>query len=102
MNDFKVSGRMQVGTVRQNFKDTFGVGLRIYNGQNFEEENATIASLRNDKTDKRGGSQISFRRNMKVGNIEDKFKEAFGITVQIEDKNGKLADNANTLADAER
>jgi len=39
---------------------------------------------------------------MLVGNLEKKFKEEIGITIQVEDKAGKLADDALSLAAVSR
>ena len=90
----KVSGQMKVATLKKDFKEAFGAGIRIYNGKKFADDNATLASIR--AKDAKGGD-ISIVGQTKVGNVENAFKEEMGITIQIENKNGELADNNVTL-----
>lgn len=97
MADFNISGRMKVKHVIDRFKETFSTGIRIYNGAKFADGDATIASLRREKSDIRGGKDVAIRGNMLVKNVEKLIEEEFGVKVQIEDKDGKLADNDVTL-----
>jgi len=90
----KVSGQMKVATLKKDFKEAFGAGIRIYNGKKFADDNATLASIR--AKDAKGGD-ISIVGQTKVGNVENAFKEEMGITIQIENKDGELADNNVTL-----
>ena len=80
MADVKIDGRMKVKSLRSSFKDEFGLTLRVYDGRSFADENATLASIR--KGDAKGG-EFSPRKNLLVGNFEDKILELFGIKVQI-------------------
>jgi hypothetical protein len=93
--DINVSGRMKVRTLKDAFRKEFGCGLRVYRGRRFADDEDTVASIRDD-TGRDGVYAV--KKNMKVGNAERRFKEEFGITVQIEDASGKLADNDLTLA----
>jgi hypothetical protein len=93
-----INGRMKVKTLVSDFKKEFGLTLRVYNGRSFADEGATLASIR--KGDAKGG-EISPKRNMKVGNLEDKIQELFGIKTQIAGSDDSyLCDNDNTLAKA--
>ncbi len=75
-----ISGRMKVKTLKHDFFNEFGLNIRIYDGQRFADDEATLASIR--KGDHKGG-EFSPRRNTKVGNLEDKMMELFGLKVQI-------------------
>jgi hypothetical protein len=92
--NIKVSGKMKVSTLKKDFKEAFGAGIRVYNGKKFADDDATLASIR--AKDAKGGD-ISVVGQTKVGNVENAFKEEMGITIQIENKEGGLADNNVTL-----
>lgn len=92
--ELKVSGRMKVSTLKNDFREAFGVGIRIYNGKKFADDDATLASIREEGVK---GGDISLVGQTKVGNVEKAFKEQMGITIQVEDKQGELADNSVTL-----
>jgi hypothetical protein len=100
MADLTVDGRMKVKTLKEEFKKSFGVSIRVYSGKKFADDDATLASIR-AKDAKKGGS-FSIHGRTKVVNVEKSFKEEMGITVQIEDKKGDLADNNLSLAEAAR
>lgn len=97
MADIKVDGRMRVKGLKEAFKKEFGIGVRVYKGKKFADDDDTLASIRTG--DAKGGG-FAVKGNMLVGNAETKFKEAFGISIQIEDKDGKLADNNITITAA--
>ncbi len=97
MADINVSGRMKVKTLKDAFKKEFGIGVRVYKGKKFADDDDTLASIRTGDTK---GGEFSVKGNMKVGNAETKFKESFGISIQIEDKEGNLADNGMTITAA--
>ncbi len=94
MAEFTISGRMKVKTVKANFKDAFGVGLRIYKGKKFADDEATISSLR----EKTGSDDLKIHGNMLVKSVEENINNIFGITVQVENKQGELADNNVTIS----
>lgn len=94
MASIKISGRMKVKTLKEEFKKEFGFGIRIYNGVKFADDDVTLASIR--KGDAKGGD-VEIRGNMKVGNAEKLILDNYGIKIQIEDKTGALADNNVTL-----
>ena len=92
--EIKVSGRMKVATLKKDFKEEFGVEIRVYNGKRFADDDATLASIRAEGTK---GGDIPLVGQTKVGNVEKAFKEEMGIKIQVEDKTGELADNGVTL-----
>ena len=42
----KINGRLKVKTIKQEFKNEFGLSLRLYDGNSFADEDATLASIR--------------------------------------------------------
>jgi len=94
---FLITGQMKVKTLQANFKDEFGLTLRLYDGRSFADGGKTIAQIRS----KEGSGDLSVKRNMKVGNFEDKLKEEFGIKSQVAGSaDGYLCDDDLTLAKA--
>ncbi len=91
-----VDGRKKVKTLKEEFKNEFGVSIRVYKGVKFADENATLASIRKEGAAKTG--EFKVHANTKVGNVEKQFLESLGIKVQIEAADGSLADNDLTLA----
>jgi hypothetical protein len=94
MANIDVHGNTRVKTLKKAFQKEYGVEIRIYKGQKFADDDATLASVRVGDP---AGDDININANMKVGNLEKKFKDVLGVKVQIENKDGKLADNKVTL-----
>ena len=93
-----INGRMKVKTLKKEFQDEFGLILRVYDGRNFADDDATLASIR--KGDAKG-SEFSAQKNTKVVNLEKKMNELFGIKTQIAySDDSKLCDDDLTLAKA--
>ena len=78
MAEFNISGRMSVARLRNQFKETYGLDLRVYHGQKFADDSDTLASISNKKVD-----DFDCRGNMLVGNFEDSFLKSTGIKVQV-------------------
>jgi len=97
MAEINVTGNMKVGTLRKQFKEAFGSTLRVYYGNNFAEDSATLASIRKDAGKKAG--ELVIKGQMQVGNFETKFEENFGIKVQVATPdNSTLSANSMTLS----
>jgi hypothetical protein len=97
MAELTVSGRMKVKTLKKDFQEAFGASLRVYNGKRFADDELTLASIRKNEATARGDLKVS--GNMQVGTFENKFKEIFGITIQVADAdNAKLMDDSLTLS----
>lgn len=96
MAEFSISGRMKVKTLKASFKEAFGSTLRVYSGQKFADDDATLASIRKD--DAKGG-EVKVNGNMLVGNFEDKILEEYGIKVQVASPDdSKLVDNKLSIS----
>lgn len=101
MAEISVSGRMSVATLRRQFKDEFKLTLRVYKGNKFADDSATLASLRKEGGAKAGDLKIV--GNMQVGNFEKKFMETYGIKVQVANNDDSaLINDALTLGAAAR
>lgn len=80
MAEFKIDSRMIVRTLKESFKKEFEGTLRVYNGRELADDNATLASVRQD--DAKGGELVC-RASRTVGKFEEEMKEVFGIKVQV-------------------
>lgn len=96
MADLSISGRMTVKGLKKSFKKSYGLTLRVYKGNKYADEDATLSSLSDKKV-----TEFSAKSNMQIGNFETKFKKATGLKVQVASpKDKELASNSRTLADA--
>lgn len=80
MAGLSITGQMKVGTLQKRFLEEFGLNLRVYDGRSFADETSTLAAVR-----KTSGTSnpLSVARNMKVGSLESKFLQEFGLKVQV-------------------
>ena len=102
MAEILVSGRMKVKSLKNSFKENFGVTLRVYNGKRFADEEASLASIRSDSAQVTR-SELKVSGNMQIGTFENKFKENYGIKVQVADADDtKLLDDKMTLSQASK
>jgi hypothetical protein len=80
MAGLSITGQMKVSTLQEGFLKEFGLTLRVYDGREFADPSQTLAQVRKKKG---SGKALSVAKNMKVGNLEDKFEEEFGLKVQV-------------------
>ena len=81
MAELKISGRMSVKRLKENFKNEFGGTLRVYDGREKADDNATLASIRRNNEAK--GGEYACQGNRTVGRFEREMREIFGIKVQV-------------------
>ena len=81
MAEFRIHGRMTVRQLKENFKKEFEGTLRVYNGREKAEDNATLVSIR--KSDEVKGGELVCRASRTVGKFEKEMLEVFGIKVQV-------------------
>jgi hypothetical protein len=94
---FSITGQIKVATLKKRFLKEFGLTLRVYDGRSFADEGQTISQIRK----KKGSGDLSVRKSMKVGTLEDKIESEFGIKVQIAGSDDSyLCENELTLASA--
>ena len=80
MADFRISGRMKVKTLKANFKAAFGSTLRVYKGQRFANDEATLVEIRKEGF---GAGDATINGRTLVGNFEKKIMDEYGIRVQV-------------------
>ena len=78
MAEFKITGRLSVDGLRNQFKKTYGLTLRVYKGSKFADGKATLASLSDKKVE-----DFECSGNLMVGNFEKRFENATGLKVQV-------------------
>ena len=79
--DLKVSGRVTVKRLKENFKNEFGGTLRVYDGRAKADDNATLASIRRNEDAK--GEELVCNGHLTVGSFERRMRDIFGIKVQV-------------------
>ena len=100
MAGLSITGQMKVSTLQDGFLKEFGLTLRVYDGRSFADPTQTLAQVRKKKG---SGKALSVAKNMKVGNLEDKFEEEFGLKVQVAGSDDSyLCDNDLTLNGAQQ
>ena len=103
--DFHMSSRMKVKTVQKDFKENFGLTLRVYKGKQFADPDSTINQL-DKKTSadiKTNEEDITIRASNTIAEFEDKIKKTYGMTVQVADEFDRyLIQNHYTLGQASR
>ena len=92
---FSITGQIKVSTLKKRFLKEFGLTLRVYDGRSFADEGKTISQIRK----KKGSGDLSVRKSMMVGTLEEKIESEFGIKVQISGSDDSyLCKNELTLA----
>jgi hypothetical protein len=102
---FEIDEAMPVTELSKQFRATFGCSLRIYTGKKLADGRMTIRTL-NQRTSldvNKDAEQLKIRATEKVGDVEAKFLNHFGIKVRIADKHdGNLVPGELTLGEASR
>ena len=80
--DFTINSGMQVKTLKHDFLEKFGLGIRVYKryGRQFADDEVTLAAIRNDEFK---GAEFSPDSNSKISTIQDKIMELFGFKVEM-------------------
>lgn len=103
--DFHIAPNKLIRTVKAEFKENFGLSLRVYKGKQFAEEDMTVASL-NRRTSKKINSQagdLVINASMTIGEFEKLVDEHFGLTVQVANEHDTYCvGNTYTLGQASR
>ena len=99
MAGFSVTGQMKVKTLQSSFLREFSLFLRIYDGRSQTDSSKSLSEVRKKKG---SGKGLAVAKNMKVGNLESKFEEEFGLKVQVAGSDDSyLCDDSLTLKAAQ-
>jgi hypothetical protein len=100
MAGLSITGQLKVSSLKKKFLDEFGLNIRVYSGRSEADPDVTLANARKHKGT---GKALSVAKNMKVGNLEDKFLKEFGLKVQISGSDDSyLCNNDLTLNAAQQ
>ena len=83
--DMEIAGNMLIGTLQKDFRNNFGLYLRVYKGNSFANPDITISKL-NQKTSTKintTADNFAVKASMKVGDVEKNFMDSFGLKVQV-------------------
>lgn len=103
--EFTVAPNKKLKTISLDFKKAFDLSLVFYKGAQIADGELTLNQLgkKTTKDVKTTADGIKIKGNTKVGDAEKQFDKAFGVTVQIKDKEGKkLVPNEITIGKAAR
>lgn len=103
--EFTVAPNKKLKTISAEFKKSFDLTLVFYKGVTIADPELTLNQL-GKKTTKEVNTTadgLKIKGSTKVGEAEKMFDKAFGVTVQIKDKEGKiLVPNEITIGQAAR
>lgn len=105
--EFEVESSMKVNELTKQFKDKFGLSLRVYKGKKLASDGRMTLKTLDERTSQTSvnfdANKLKIKATQKVGEVEKLFLENFGIVVQIADiENKNLVEDSLTLGDARR
>ena len=106
-SEFEVESTMKVTDLAKQFKNKFGLSLRVYKGKKLADDGRMTLKTLDQRTTQTSvnfdSSKMKIKATQKVLEVENLFLENFGIVVQIADvENKKLLADDITLGDAKR
>jgi hypothetical protein len=106
-SEFEVESTMKVTDLTKQFKNKFGLSLRVYKGKKLADDGRMTLKTLDQRTTQTSvnfdSSKMKIKATHKVLEVENLFLENFGIVVQIADiENKKLLADDITLGDAKR
>lgn len=106
-SEFEVEITMKVTDLTKQFKNKFGLSLRIYKGKKLADDGRMTLKTLDQRITQTSvnfdSKKMKIKATQKVLDVENLFLENFGIVVQIADiENKKLLANDITLGDAKR
>ena len=106
-SEFEVEITMKVTDLTKQFKNKFGLSLRVYKGKKLADDGRMTLKTLDQRTTQTSvnfdSNKMKIKATQKVLEVENLFLENFGIVVQIADiENKKLLADDITLGDAKR
>jgi len=103
--DFHLAPNKKIKSIQAEFKQNFGLTLRVYKGKMLADSEMTFAQL-NAKTSKEvkaSNTDLEIKSNMNIGDFEELINEHFGVTIQVANEfNTYCVNNKYTLGQASR
>ena len=103
--DFHISPNMKIKSIQSEFKNNFGLTLRVYKGKVLADPEITFAQLNKltSKDVKTNSSDLVIKANMAISEFEKLVSDHFGITVQVANEwDTYNVNNKYTLGQASR
>lgn len=104
-SDFSIASNKKIRTIQAEFKNNFGLTLRIFKGNQHADPEMTIAKLNAKITSKIDSSKddLVIKASMKIEEFEKLVLAHFGLKVQVADEfDSYLVGNHYTLGQASR
>ena len=100
-SEFEVESTMKVTDLTKQFKNKFGLSLRVYKGKKLADDGRMTLKTLDQRTTQTSvnfnSSKMKIKATQKVLEVENLFLENFGIVVQIADvENKNEANSAGT------
>lgn len=103
--DFHIAANKKLQTIQAEFKENFGLTLRIYKGKQLADPEMTIAGL-NKKTSSEihaKSADLSIKASLNIGEFEKLIETHFGLTIQVANEfDTYCVNNKYTLGQAAR
>jgi hypothetical protein len=103
--DFHIAPNKKIKSIQAEFKNNFGLTLRVYKGKALADPEMTFAQLnqRTSKDVKASNSDLIIKANMNIGDFEKLIDQHFGVTVQIANEfDTYCVNNKYTIGQASR
>lgn len=83
--DFHLAPNKKIKSIQSEFKNNFGLTLRVYKGKALADPEMTFAQLnqRTSKSINASNTDLIIKANMNIGDFEKLIDQHFGVTVQI-------------------
>ena len=104
-NDFHLAANKKVKTLKSDFKENFGLSLRVYKGKQLAESDFTLAELNaiTTKAINYNAEDLTIKASMSIHDFEKLVEEHFGLTVQVANEyDNYCINNKYTLGQAAR
>lgn len=104
-SDFSIAPNKKIKTIQKEFKDNFGLTLRVFKGNQHADGELTIAGLNRKTTAKVNAAQedLKIKASTPIASFEEQMMSHFGLKVQVADEfNIYLVENHYTLGQASR
>lgn len=103
--DFSISPNKKIKTVQAEFKENFGLCLRVYKGNQIADSTLTFAALNSKVSNKiiANNEDLVIKSSMSIGDFENLIQKHYGLKVQVANEfNNYLIENKYTLGQASR